>query len=294
MAIERLDIVSSSAARHDAFSQLLPHTDVRLVTPRFTEELIQRPLNVQPAEWPMEMAERKALQDISAVMVLGVVNDLSGQNMIKEIGSKNEGRHLRIYSDTITISFAGETSDETPTVLEKPRDLVSWFHDKDKGALASSGKNIEICTGITAIDMKNPDAHPATVLVRILSKMRPYSMEDINKIIETYGPQAILTTAGGISIWNGGTKLYDGSVPLRVYLQTDPLQQPVLVNEIPDWQNKDTDALKRVLYGAVPEAMESLVHKLDSLAAQKKIIQSIPITVRQAKSTSNQDLKNAI
>lgn len=284
MAIERIDVVSTSPARHDSFARLLPHADVRQLNPRFTEELMQRPLNVQPAEWPMEMAERKALQDVVAVMVQAASGKLASENVIKEIGSTTEGRHLRLYSDTITISYAAETSDETPRVLEKPRDLVSWFTDKDNGALALSGKNVEICTGITAIDMKNLDSHPATVLVRIVAKMRPYGIEEIQKIIEKNGPQAVLTTAGGISIWNGGTALYEADTPLKIFLQTDPFQQPVLINEINGWQKLDSETLKQILYGAVPEAMDGLTRKLDSLAAQRKIIKSIPVAVKQAKS----------
>jgi len=284
MAIERLDIVSTSSARQDSFARLLPKADVRQIKPRFTEELMPRPLNVQPAEWPMEMAEQKALQDLTAVMVLGISDELASKNMLKEVGSTTEGRHIRIYSDTITISYSADAADDTPTVLEKPRDLVSWFTDKDRGALALSGKNVEICSGITGIDMKNPDSYPATVLVRIVAKMRPYGMEDINNIIEKHGPQAVLTTAGGISLWNGGTSLYDGNIPLKIYLQTDPFEQPQLINEIHNWQQMDNDSIKQILYGAVPEAMDSLLHKLDSVAAQKKIIQSIPVTVKQVKS----------
>lgn len=287
MAIERLDIVTSSPARHDSFVRLLPHTDVRRLDPRFTEELIQQPLNVQPAEWPMEMAERKALQDLAAAYVLATTDEAAHQGMVAEIGKSTEARHIRMYSDTITVSYAGETSDETPTVLEKPKDIASWFKDKERGALALSGKNIEICTALTAIDAKNPNAPPVTILVRIATKMSPYTLEDVKRVIEKHGPQAVLTTAGGISLWNGGTPLYDGSIPLKIYLQTDPLQQPVLVNEIRGWQQLDNDHLKQMLYGAVPEAMESMIRKMDNQAEQKRVIDSIPVTVRQASSNNS-------
>lgn len=282
MAIERLDVVSTSRARHDSFARLLPKTDVRQINPRFTEELMQKPLSIQPSEWPMEMAERKALQDITAVMVLGTINSITDQNLIKETGSTGEGKHLRIYSDTISIAY---DNNQKPIVLEKPRDLISWFQDREKGAMALSDKNIEICTGITGIDMKNPDAHPATVLVRIIAKMRPYTINDVNTIIEKHGAQAILTTAGGISIWNGGTSCYDGTVPLKIYLQNDPQETPIFINEIPNWQQLDGESIKQILYGAIPEAMDSLQNKLDTLAAQKRIIQSMPVTVRQTRST---------
>ncbi len=291
--VGQVDFVTSSSARTHSWELLLPQTKVRQVKPGFTEELMEQPLNVQPAEWPMEMAKQKAFQDISALFVIAATNELAGQNIIKEIGSATEGRHLRMYSDTISIAYAGDTSDETSVVLEKPRDLVSWFRDREKGAMALSGKNIEICTGLTAIDMKNPDAHPSTVLVRIAAKMRPYEMEDVNKIIENHGAQAILTTAGGISIWNGGTSLYDGSVPLRVFLQTDPYQQPVLIKEVHNWQSLSNDQIKQILYGAVPEAMDGLLHKLDAVSAQKKIIQSIPITIRQTKSVSSKAIRHS-
>jgi hypothetical protein len=285
MAIERLDVVSSSRARTDSFARLLPDAEVRQITPRFTEELMQKPLSREPSEWPMEMAEQKALQDITAVMVLGTINNMADQNLLAEVGSNTEGRHIRVYSDTISIAHNGNPEGK-PIVLEKPRDLATWFQDREKGAMALSDKHIEICTGITGIDMKNPDSHPATVLVRIVAKMRPYSMGEVNDIIEKHGAQAILTTAGGISIWNGGTKLYDGDVPLEIYLQTDPLTTPVKVNEIPDWQKLDGEQLKQILYGAIPEAIDSLQGKLDSIAQQNRIIQSMPVTVRQAKSTT--------
>lgn len=284
MAIERLDVVSTSRARHDSFARLLPQTDVRQITPRFTEELMQKPLSIQPSEWPMEMAERKALQDIASVMVLGTINSLANQNLIAETKSAGEGKHLRIYSDTISIAY---DNNEQPVVLEKPRDLISWFQDREKGAMALSDKKIEICTGITGIDMKDPDAHPATVLVRIVAKMRPYTINDVNAIIEKHGAQAILTTAGGISIWNGGTSCYDGTVPLKIYLQTDPQEPQVFINEIPNWQNLGGEAIKQILYGAIPESIASLQGKLDTLSAQKKIIQSMPVTVRQSTSTSS-------
>lgn len=292
--VNRLDVVTSSAARTHSWELLLPNAQVRQVKPGFTEELMEQPRNARLAEWPMEMAEQKAFQDISGLLVLAASNEISGQNMIKEIGSKSEGRHLRMYSDTITIAFSGDNPEQNATVLEKPRDLVSWFRDREKGAMALSDKNIQICTGITAIDMKNPDSHPATVLIRIAAKMRPYTIEEVNKIIEDHGAQAILTTAGGISIWNGGTLLYDGTVPLKVSFQADPFQKPVLINEIPNWQTINNEQIKQILYGAVPEAIDGLLHKLDSTAAQKKIIQNIPITIRQTRSTTDQDLRHRI
>lgn len=284
MSIEQLTVVSSSPARTHSFELLYPNAKIRQVKPRFTEELMPRPLSVEPSEWPMEMAQEKALQDIAAVLTLAATKQLTGEGLLAEINQAGEGRHLRIYSDTITVKKNG---DGKATVLEKPRDLVSWFSDKERGALALSDKHVEICTGITAIDMKNPNSHPATVLVRILSKMRPYTMEDLNQIIEKHGAQAVLTTAGGISIWNGGTSLYDGTVPLQISLQTDPYTEPVVIREIHDWQKMDTDQLKQILYGALPEAMDSLVDKLDSLAAQKKILDQIPVTVTQKASTKS-------
>lgn len=280
----RVTMVTSSAARHHSFEMLLPNIPVRRLDPRFTEELIPAPLNSQPSEWPMEMAERKAFQDITARFMLAALDTEVHENLIKEIGGPDVDHHLFIYSDTITVSYAGETSDETPKVLNKPKDLASWFQDKEEGALALSGKNIEICTALTAIDMKHPDAHPITILVKITAKMKPYTLSDVRQLIEIHGPQAVLTTAGGISIWNGGTSLYDGTVPLKVYLQSDPRDQPVLVNEIRNWQTLDTEQLKQILYGAVPQAMGALLTRLDTIEEQKKAIDQIPQTVKQAKS----------
>jgi hypothetical protein len=293
MAIERLDVVTSSPARHDAFARLLPNAEVRRFDPHFTEELIPKPVNTNPSEWPMEMAEKKALHDLAAMYVIATTNEEVFRNMVKEVGGPDEGKHIRIYSDTITV-FRNPQDDSDARVLEKPRDIPSWLKDKEKGALSLSGKNIEICTAITAMDVKNPDTVPTTVLIRIVSKMRPYNIGDVEQIIAEHGPQAVLTTAGGISLWNGGTHLYDGDTPLRVYLQADAQQDPVLINEIPGWQSLPVDDLKQILYGALPEALESVVSRLDSLHSEKKIIKSIPVTVRQKRSSANQDLRGML
>lgn len=283
--IDRMTIVTSSPARHHSFSMLLPDIQVDRIDPHFTEELIDKPLNIRPAEWPMEMAQHKALQDLAVMYAIGSTNKTIEDGKIGETESL-KGKHIRVYSDTITVSYKGNDPNEVPRSLEKPQDLISWFKDKENGAMALSGKTVQICTALTAFDVNNPLSHPVTILVRIDAKMRTYALEDVKKIIDNHGPQAILSTAGGISIWNGGTSLYDGTVPLRISIQSDAHQEPVPVSEIPDWQKLDGEKIKQILYGAVPESLEMLLAKIDWIADQKKLIDSIPVNVRQTRSTS--------
>lgn len=282
--IERMTVVTSSPARHHSFELLLPDVVVKRESPGFTEELIEKPLGKKPSEWPMEMAQQKAFQDLAVQYVLHSTRQTIESGLVGEIPQEGNGRHLRIYSDTITVSHDAKDGEPVDRVLHKPQDIASWFKDKENGVMALSGKQIEICTAITAIDTKNPATHPATILVRIGAKMKPYELEDVKQIIEKHGAQAVLTTAGGISIWNGGTALYEGDVPLTISIQTDPLQDPIQVRKIPNWQKLDNESIKQILYGAIPEAMDSLLWKIDWIADQKQIIDNIPVTVRQSRS----------
>jgi len=258
----QLDIVSTSAQRHDAFATLLGPEKVRQIPPKFGEHVIRRPVNQHPAEWPFEMAEHKALQDISALMIIAASNEVARDHALGDI--KKDGKQtIRLYSDTVQVVFNDDMSDDDVMVLEKPDDLQSWLDDNERGAMAQSGKRFEICTALTGIDVTNPNAYPSTILVRFAGKMKPYSKEDVINIIENFGPQDVMMTAGGISIQNGGTILYDKTEPLSCYIQTDPNAQPNLVFELPTWENTDIVTLRRYVYGAIPEAVTTLLRQIE-------------------------------
>src|SRR5690349_1295096 len=112
----KLDIVTSSPARTNAFKTLLGADRVEQVTPRFTEAVLRKPVNSSPAEWPVEMAEGKALQDIAALFVLSATNTIASEGLVGDLNTNNE-RKIRIYSDTVQVVFAGDTTDETRVVL---------------------------------------------------------------------------------------------------------------------------------------------------------------------------------
>lgn len=257
-----LDIATSSKERTMAFASLLPPDRVRQVPFGFTETTIHKPVNSSPAEWPFEVAKEKALQDVAGLLVLGTVNNVAHKDLVGEIMTR-PGRTIRLYSDTVQVSYDADSSDDTPRVLEKPANLEQWLKDPDNGALQQSGKNFEICTALTGIDLTNPLAHPATVLVRIAGKMRPFTIDDVLNVINTHGPYDVTMAAGGISIQNGGTDLYDKTQPLRCYVQTDPNVAPRLAFEIPTWDHLDLKTLRRFVYGAVPEALQALVTQID-------------------------------
>ena len=236
---------------------------VRQVPFGFTESTIHKPINSSPSEWPFEVAKEKALQDIAGLLVLGTVNNVAHKDLVGEITSR-PGRTIRLYSDTVQVSYDADSPDDTPRVLEKPPSLEQWITDPDNGALLQSGKNFEICTALTGIDLTNPLAHPATVLVRVAGKMRPYTMDDVMNIINKHGAHDVTMAAGGISIQNGGTELYDKTEPLRCYIQTDPNVAPRLAFEIPTWDHLDLKTLRRFVYGAVPEALQALITQIDN------------------------------
>jgi len=251
-------IVTSSPARTKAFASLLGEDRVHQVMPHFTEDTIRKPVNSQVAEWPIEMAERKAMQDISALMVLSYVNGILETGQVGDVHVDGE-RVIRIYSDTINIAYDKDISDETTKVLEKPANIASWLADRERGALALSGKRTELCTGLTAIDMTDPTVHPTTILVRTAVKMKPYTVKDIQEFIKRHGEESILKSASGVSFINETVELFDTSSPLRTYIQTDPNDQPVLLYEYPTWDHLTRDDRLRILYGAIPEAIEALV-----------------------------------
>lgn len=257
------DVVTSSSSRYNAFANLLGAEKVRQVPFHFTEEVIRKPVNHQPAEWPFEIAEQKALQDVSALLTIAATNEIARENLIGSLTTDGK-QTIRLYSDTVQVVFDNDVSDDGVMILEKPKDLSQWLNDRERGAMAQSGKRFEIATALTGIDLTNPNAHPATILVRFAGKMRPYTMEDIQAILKNHGPQDIMTVAGGISIQNGGTGLYDKSYPLRCYIQTDPNSQPSLAFELPTWVDADIPTLQRYVYGAVPQAVTTLLSRIEN------------------------------
>lgn len=259
MAIERnnyrLDVVTSSPARTDAFRTLLGSERVRQVLPHFTEDVIRKPDAQKPHEWPMEMAERKALQDIAALMVLSYVNQTVETGHVEDVHVKGT-RVIRLYSDTVNIAFANETSDEQTIILEKPTSVARWLTDTKNGAMIMSGKNFEICTALTAIDMTDTALHPTTILIRINGKMKPFTTSDVRQFIQKYGEENILKSASGISFINEKADLFDTDEPLRVYTQVDPEIPPNLLFELPNWSALAQKDRLRILYGAIPEALD--------------------------------------
>lgn len=253
-------IVTSSPARTKAFESLFGSKNVCQVAPRFTEDIIRKPVNNQPAEWPMEMSERKALQDLAAHLVHSYLNGVISTGCEGDF-SPDGKRIIRVYSDTINIAYAGDTADETTVVLEKPPTIAKWMADRERGAMALSGKNTEMCTAITAIDMTDPNVHPTTVLVRTAVKMKPFTPEDVKKFIARHGDDAVLKAASGISFSNESVELFDTSSPLRTYIQIDPNLPPSLLFEIPTWEHLPQDDRRRILYGAIPEVMQIVTNE---------------------------------
>lgn len=262
MAIERtnfrLDVVTSSPARTDAFRTLLGEQRVRQVLPHFTEDIIRKPTNVNIAEWPLEMAERKAMQDVTALMVLSYVNQTVETGHQEDIPIDGK-RVIRLYSDTINITYDKTMSDESAIIMEKPKNIASWMSDRERGAMALSGKQTELCTALTAIDMTDPTVHPATILIRTSVKMKVFTVKDIQEFLSRHGEQAILKSASGISFVNDTVELFDTESPLRTYIQTDPDKPPTLLYEYPTWNHLTREERLRILYGAIPEAIDSLV-----------------------------------
>ncbi len=258
-----LDIVSTSKERTQAFSNLLSPERVRQVMPNFTETVMHRPVNSSPSEWPFEMAKEKALQDTAGLLVLGAVNRIACEGLLGDVVTR-PGRTIRLYSDTVQVSYNADAPDDVPKILEKPKNIESWLTDPDNGAMAQSGKNFEICTALTGIDVTNPEAHPSTILVRIAGKMRPFTLPDVMNVIRKNGEGDVMMAAGGISMQNGSTVLYDKTQPLRAYIQTDPNIAPQLMFEFPTWDHLDLPTLQRFVYGAVPEALDALVAQIDT------------------------------
>lgn len=258
-----LDVVTSSKERVMAFRSLLPPDRVRQIQPRFTETVIHKPVNSSPSEWPFEVAREKALQDITGLLVQGIVNNTAYEGLLGNVSTRS-GRTIRLYSDTVQVSYNADAPDETPKILERPISIEHWLTDPENGALSQSGKNFEICTALTGIDLTNPAAHPSTILIRVTGKMRPYDMGDVMNVIHRHGERDITMAAGGVSIQNGGTELYDKTQPLRFYIQKDPNQQPQLIFEIHSWDHLDISTLRRFVYGAIPEALDTLVTQIDN------------------------------
>lgn len=256
--IDRLDVVTSSPARAGAFQMLLGADHVRQVTPYFTEEVIRKPINSNPAEWPMEMAERKALQDIAALMVISYLNNTIETGMQGDVHVDGQ-RVVRMYSDTINVGFTDDILDEATMVFEKPKSIASWLADPERGPRAMSGKKFEICTALTGIDMSDPAVHPATILIRISGKFKSFTIDDVKKFITKYGEPAILRAASGISFINQGSDLFDTDQPLRIFMQTDPSGGSTLLQQYPTWDHLDQAERQRILYGAIPEAVQTLV-----------------------------------
>lgn len=251
-------VVTSSDARVDAFTQLLGTENVEKVPPHFTEDIIRKPVNSNVAEWPIEMAERKAMQDISALMVLSYVNGVVETGRMGDIHTDGK-RVIRLYSDTINIAYDHDINDENTVVLEKPKNIASWLADREKGAMALSGKKTELCTGLTAIDMSDPTVHPTTILIRTAVKMRPFTPADVRTFIERHGEESVLKSASGISFINTSVELFDTESPLRTYIQTDPSKPPTLLFELPTWGHLTLADRTRILYGAIPEAVQALI-----------------------------------
>lgn len=253
-------IVTSADARVNAFAQALGYENTTKVAPHFTEDVIRRPINTNVAEWPIEMAERKAMQDISALMVLSFVNGVVETGSLGDV-TMNGKRVIRLYSDTINIVYDKDISDNTAVVLEKPKSIATWLSDRDHGAMALSGKQTELCTGLTAIDMSDPGVHPATIEIRTVAKMKPFTIDDIRTFIQRHGEDAILHAASGISFINETVELFDTESPLRTYIQTDPNAPPVLLFELSKWGHLTQDERARILYGAIPEAIAVLLNR---------------------------------
>lgn len=255
-------IVTTSEPRASAFASIFGAEKVRRVTPLFTEDTIRKPINtIQPAEWPIETAEQKAFQDIAAHMVRSYLTGMVDTGCMGDCRADGQ-RVIRIYSDTINIAYAGDVSDESTLILEKPKNLERWMNDRERGAMALSGKYTELCTALTAIDMTDPNAHPNTVLVRTTVKMKPFTKDDVKEFVARHGEQAIMKSASGISFINGTVELFDTNSPLRTYIQTDPNLPPSLLFELPTWDHLSHQDRLRLLYGAVPEAMYILTNGL--------------------------------
>lgn len=253
-------IVTTSEPRTAAFASVFGADRVRRVTPLFTEDTIRKPINtVQPAEWPIETAEQKAFQDIAAHMVRSYLTNVVDTGRTNDYHVDGD-RIIRIYSDTINIAYAGDISDESTLILEKPKNLERWMNDRERGAMALSGKYTELCTALTAIDMTNPNVHPNTVLVRTTVKMKPFTKDDVQEFVARHGEKAIMTSASGISFINGTVELFDTQSPLRTYIQTDPNLPPSLLFELPTWDHLSHQDRLRMLYGAIPEAMHILTN----------------------------------
>lgn len=264
MAVERkhlhLDIVTSSPARTSAFQMLLGSDRVRQVQPLFTEDAMRKPVSTvesQPAEWPMQVAEHKAFQDLAAHVVNSYLTSTVEDGRLGEI-KKDDGRLIRIYSDSVNIAYASDTSDSTAVVLEKPKNIGAWLADTQHGAMALSGKNIELCTALTAIDMTDPSVHPTTTLVRLSMKMKPFTIQDVKQFIEKYGEQSILKSASGISFINEAADLFETQEPLKIYIQTDTSHPPSLLMQYPTWDHLGQKERVRLLYGAIPEVVASI------------------------------------
>jgi len=251
-------IVTSSSARANAFASLLGTERVHQVLPHFTEDIIRKPANVNVAEWPLEMAERKAMQDISALMVRSYINGTVETGHAGDIHLDSE-QVVRIYSDTINITYDKEISDGSTIVMEKPKSIASWMSDRTHGAMALSGKNTELCTGLTAINMSDASVHPTTILIRTAVKMRPFTIQDVQAFVQKHGADSILKSASGVSFINDSVELFDTDAPLRTYIQTDPDEPPRLLYEYPTWNHLTRDDRLRILYGAIPEAIQTLV-----------------------------------
>jgi hypothetical protein len=250
-------VVTSSSARAGAFKALLGEENVRQITPRFTEDIMRRPINHQTAEWPIEMAENKALQDMAAHMVYSYLNGVVETGAIGDV--KPDGKRIiRLYSDTINISYAGDIADENTVVMEKPKNIGQWLADRQHGAMALSGKNTELCTAITAIDMTDPDVHPTTILMRTAVKMRPFTIDEVKEFIARHGEEHILNAASGISFVNDTVELFDTSAPLRVYMQKDPNESPSLLFQLPTWEHLTQKERTQILYGGLPQVIEAI------------------------------------
>ena len=251
-------IVTSAKARVNAFESIIGKDRVHQILHLFTEDEMLKPINHQPAEWPTEMSQRKAFQDVAANMVRSYLTGVIDSAKIGDIPLDNQ-RVIRLYSDTINIVYAGETSDDMTTVLEKPISINQFVYDRERGAMALSGKYTEVCTGLTAIDITDPNAHPATILVRTTFKAKPFTKDDVKKFVERHGEHSILKSASGISFINDTVELFDTSSPLRTYVQTDPNLPPMLLFELPTWGHLTQADRQKLLYGAIPEALRILL-----------------------------------
>lgn len=251
-------VVTSAPARAQAFATLLGEDRVKQVKPHFTEDNIRKPVSSQHSEWPVEMAEHKAFQDMASLLVHSYLNGVvtTGHEGDIRIDGK---RIIRLYSDTINIAYAGDTSDDVTMVLEKPKDIKTWIVDRERGAMALSGKHTELCSAITAIDMTNPNVTPNTVLVRTTVKMKTFTPDDVKRFVDRHGENAVMKSASGISFINSSVELFDTNYPLRTYIQTDPNLPPSLVFELPTWGHLSREDRVRILYGAIPEAIQTLV-----------------------------------